>query len=110
MIKTVYRTFSAGLIYLLFLQVNHAQTVIPSDPQTSGCSVDQITFNWWFGGALPVINSPSVADAGCFGCHSISGTDAADGNGVEVSHIYDEILPLPELQVLNKARSKNGLK
>ncbi len=61
MIKTVYRIFSASLIYLLFLQVSIAQTVIPSDPQTSGCSVDEATFNSWFGGAAPVINSPANA-------------------------------------------------
>ncbi|UTW58147.1 hypothetical protein KFE96_15175 [Kordiimonas sp. SCSIO 12603] len=40
-------------------------------------------------------SSPQQADAGCFMCHSISVNQAAAKQGVEVSHIFDDILPLP---------------
>lgn len=44
-----------------------------------------------------IATSATTAEAGCFMCHSISGDQAAAKQGVEVSHIYDEIQAIPPL-------------
>ncbi|MEX0297864.1 MAG: hypothetical protein AB3N28_02250, partial [Kordiimonas sp.] len=39
--------------------------------------------------------SATATNAGCFMCHSISGAQATAKQGVELSHIFDEIKPIP---------------
>ncbi|MEX0300406.1 MAG: hypothetical protein AB3N28_15130, partial [Kordiimonas sp.] len=37
-----------------------AQSPFPSDPQATNCSVDQATFNSWFGGQAPAKNAAAT--------------------------------------------------
>ncbi len=48
---------SASVLSVSACQVPNTETYFPDDPQKTKCSVDQSTFNSWFGGTAPTVNA-----------------------------------------------------
>ena len=63
----------------------------PSFKQIGSISLSNMTMETFTQGTS---TDPTKTQEGCFSCHSISGTAAADKQGVDLSHIYGEIQPL----------------
>ena len=63
----------------------------PSFTQIGSISLSNMTMETFTQGTS---TDPTKTQEGCFSCHSITGTEAAAKQGVNLSHIYGEIHPL----------------